>query len=42
MGLSLSVTYGSHCIVLARCERLALSSITMLRVAGEHGGDRYD
>jgi hypothetical protein len=26
--------YGSYCSVVARCERLALSSITVLRVVG--------
>ena len=26
--------YGSYCIVVARCERLALSSITVLRIVG--------
>jgi len=33
VGLSLSVA-SSYCIVLARCGRLALSSITVLRVVG--------
>lgn len=31
--------YGSYCIVAARCERLALSSITVLQRRREHGGE---